>query len=81
MIEQIAKVMGPLHRRVRGMVARGILFSSQLYVLHAHDEGRFAAMFEALDATLGEIEPVAAAGRLAAESGASGPGPGFARLA
>lgn len=66
---------------VRGMLARGFLASSQIYVMLAHDRAKVDAFLAALDVVLAEIEPIAAAGRLAAEAGVSGPGPAFARLA
>ena len=66
---------------VRGMLARGFIASTQIYVMLAHDSTHAAAYLEALDATLADVARLAEAGRLESESGVSGPGPAFARLA
>ena len=55
--------------------------SSQLYVLHAHEESHLRSMTEALDEVLTELGVLHDAGRLAEEAGPVVSGGGFTRLA
>ncbi|MEZ0275501.1 MAG: aminotransferase class III-fold pyridoxal phosphate-dependent enzyme, partial [Roseimicrobium sp.] len=66
---------------IRKMLARGFMMSSQLYVMHTHDETLINAMLEAMDATLGELTRLHESGRLIREAGQAVPGRGFTRLA
>ncbi|QIF00273.1 aminotransferase class III-fold pyridoxal phosphate-dependent enzyme [Roseimicrobium sp. ORNL1] len=66
---------------IRKMLARGFLMSSQLYVMHAHDETHVAAMIEALDEVLAELSALHDSGRLLTEAGRVAPAQGFTRLA
>jgi glutamate-1-semialdehyde 2,1-aminomutase len=66
---------------IRKMLARGFLMSSQLYVMHVHDEALVASMIEALDEVLEELSALHDSGRLITEAGRVGPAQGFTRLA
>jgi glutamate-1-semialdehyde 2,1-aminomutase len=65
---------------VRGMLARGFLFSSQLYVMWPHTEAHVGALTEALDSVLGEISRLHESGSLREEAGVAEISTGFARL-
>jgi glutamate-1-semialdehyde 2,1-aminomutase len=65
---------------IRGMLARGFLFSSQLYVMWPHTEAHVNAMAEALDGVLSEITRLHGNGRLRDEAGVAEISTGFARL-
>jgi glutamate-1-semialdehyde 2,1-aminomutase len=65
---------------VRGMLARGFLFSSQLYVMWPHTGAHVNELVAALDETLGEIVGLHENGRLREEAGVAEISTGFARL-
>ena len=65
---------------LRHMLARGFLFSSQLYIMWSHTPGEVASLLDALDASLAEVAKVHEAGRLREESGVGAVTTGFARL-
>jgi hypothetical protein len=65
---------------IRSMLARGFLFSSQLYVMWPHTEAHLSEMAAALDETLGEIAGVHENGRLREDAGVAQISTGFARL-
>jgi glutamate-1-semialdehyde 2,1-aminomutase len=65
---------------IRGMLSRGFLFSSQLYVMWPHTEAHVSAMAAALDETLTEVSRLHNGGRLRAEAGITETSTGFARL-
>lgn len=65
---------------IRGMLRRGYLMSSQLYVTWCHTPELVAGMLSALDETLAEVTAVQARGALKAESGVTQVQQGFARL-
>jgi hypothetical protein len=65
---------------IRGMLARGFLFSSQLYVMWPHTEAHVNAMIEALDEVLDEIASLHQNGLLRDEAGVAEINTGFARL-
>jgi glutamate-1-semialdehyde 2,1-aminomutase len=65
---------------VRGMLTRGFLFSSQLYVMWPHTEAHVGAMTAALDETLSEVARSHEIGRLREEAGVAEISTGFARL-
>jgi glutamate-1-semialdehyde 2,1-aminomutase len=66
---------------IRKMLTRGFMMSSQLYVMHAHDESLLNDMLEALDTVLSELTELHESGRMIGEAGQAVPGRGFARLA
>ena len=66
---------------VRRMVARGFLFSGQLYVMGTHDDAQVDSLLTALDEVLRELAALHAAGRLQAEAGRVQTNAGFGRLA
>jgi hypothetical protein len=65
---------------IRGMLARGFLFSSQLYVMWPHTAAHVGAMGAALDDVLSEISRLHADGSLRHEAGVGEISGGFARL-
>jgi hypothetical protein len=65
---------------IRGMLRRGYLMSSQLYVTWCHTPELVAGMLSALDETLAEVTAVQARGALKTESGVTQVQQGFARL-
>ncbi len=65
---------------IRGMLARGFLFSSQLYAMWPHTEDHVKAMTAALDEVLAGIAQISEGGRLRAEAGVAEISTGFARL-
>ncbi|MEQ1862436.1 MAG: aminotransferase class III-fold pyridoxal phosphate-dependent enzyme [Chthoniobacteraceae bacterium] len=65
---------------VRGMLARGFLFSSQLYIMWPHTEPLIDTMIAALDESLAEVARFYAAGTLQTEAGPMPASTGFARL-
>ena len=65
---------------VRGMLARGYLFSSQLYVMWPHTEAHITGMSAALDEVLGELARWHENGRLRDEAGVAEISTGCARL-
>jgi glutamate-1-semialdehyde 2,1-aminomutase len=65
---------------IRGMLARGYLFSSQLYVMWPHHAAMVQGMLAALDETLQELSLALAEGRLAQAAGPMPASTGFARL-
>ena len=66
---------------IRGMLSRGFLFSSQLYVLGTHDSVQVDSMFNALDETLVDMEVMQADECLHKMAGARKVNAGFGRLA
>ncbi|MEQ1849988.1 MAG: aminotransferase class III-fold pyridoxal phosphate-dependent enzyme [Chthoniobacteraceae bacterium] len=66
---------------IRRMLARGITFSSQLYVMWPHTTAEVRTMLSALDETLAELVRLHEQGRLEEEAGAKQASTGFARLA
>jgi glutamate-1-semialdehyde 2,1-aminomutase len=65
---------------IRGMLARGFLFSSQLYVMWPHTAALVDTMLAALDETLHDLARCHAEGRLAELAGPMPASTGFARL-
>ena len=65
---------------IRGMLARGFLFSSQLYVMWPHTQEHVGALTVALDSVLGEVSRLHESGRLREEAGVAEISTGFARL-
>lgn len=65
---------------VRKMLARGFLFSSQLYVMWPHTEQHVGDLTATLDEVLGEVACVHETGRLREEAGVAEISTGFARL-
>ncbi|OAI56664.1 hypothetical protein AYO49_03830 [Verrucomicrobiaceae bacterium SCGC AG-212-N21] len=65
---------------IRGMLARGFLFSSQLYVMWPHTEGHVSALAAALDEVLCELDVLLDNGRLHDDAGLVQSDLGFARL-
>jgi glutamate-1-semialdehyde 2,1-aminomutase len=65
---------------IRGMLSRGFLFSTQLYVMWPHTEERIGSLVAALDESLSEVARLHAEDRLAAEAGPVPAATGFARL-
>ena len=66
---------------IRGMLSRGYLFSSQLYVMHPHTEPMIHEMLSTLEEVLTEVCRIQNEGRLQAEAGPQVVNTGFARLA
>jgi glutamate-1-semialdehyde 2,1-aminomutase len=66
---------------IRGMLARGYLFSSQLYVMWPHTAAHIGGMAAALDEVLEEISQLHADGLLRQEAGVAEISSGFTRLA
>lgn len=66
---------------IRKMLARGYLFSSQLYVMLVHDGALINGMIDALGDVLGELTKLHDSGRLKTEAGNLKPTGAFARLA
>jgi glutamate-1-semialdehyde 2,1-aminomutase len=66
---------------IRGMLRRGFLFSSQLYVMFPHDPAMVDGALGALDESLAEVATSHREGRLEAEAGVPRTPQGFARLA
>lgn len=65
---------------IRGLVGRGFLASSQLYLMLAHTDEQKASFFGALDESLCEVEKVLSEGRITEAATAIGANQ-FARLA
>jgi glutamate-1-semialdehyde 2,1-aminomutase len=65
---------------IRGMIQRGFLMSSQLYVTWSHTEELVRSMIAALEETLLEMAQLHEAGAWDKNLGQSGVGTGFARL-
>jgi glutamate-1-semialdehyde 2,1-aminomutase len=65
---------------IRGMLARGYLFSSQLYVMWPHTEAHVTGMAAALDEVLCDLSRLHGNGRLRDEAGVAEISTGFARL-
>jgi glutamate-1-semialdehyde 2,1-aminomutase len=65
---------------IRGMLTRGFLFSSQLYVMWPHTESHVRALASALDETLEEVVRLQKNGALPREAGPIAASGGFARL-
>lgn len=66
---------------IRGLIRRGFLASSQLYLMYAHAAEQRRLFIEALDETLREIEKEIGQGTLLATAGATGAANTFSRLA
>lgn len=66
---------------IRGMLARGYLFSSQLYAMWPHDEAMIDRALAALDETLAHVARSHRDGTLQSEAGVAAVQQGFARLA
>lgn len=66
---------------IRGMLNRGFLFSSQLFVLGTHDTSQVNSMLNALDETLAELEVIQSAEKLQETVGSQKASAGFGRLA
>lgn len=66
---------------IRGMLQRGFLFSSQLYVMWPHTAEMIDLVMQALDEVLGEISRLQQAGSLQTAAGPDVVAAGFARLA
>ena len=66
---------------IRGMLNKGILFSSQLYAQWCHDEAMIADLLSALDEVLGGLDETHQRGALRETAGPSVVPSGFARLA
>lgn len=66
---------------IRGMLNRGFLFSSQLYVMHPHTEADIQSMLSALDETLTDLATLQSRDSLRETAGPEVVPAGFARLA
>lgn len=66
---------------IREMLARGFLFSSQLYVMWPHSDRHVDDLLAALDDSLARVSIVQSEGRLISEAGTGQTQAGFARLA
>ncbi|MEJ1972441.1 MAG: hypothetical protein WDM96_08285 [Lacunisphaera sp.] len=66
---------------VRKMGERGLLVSSNYYLMVAHDDAKIAQLLTAADEVLGEITQLITLEKLAEEAGVARSQRGFARLA